>query len=94
MTATRVEWDGLGPVNVSADKLWGAHTQQSLDHFSIGDDRLAREMIPAYEVVQEPASPADDLRRKRSVDHAVPASTGRAAGAKPTAARVFIPAEA
>jgi fumarate hydratase class II len=35
MTATRVERDSLGPVNVPADKLWGAQTQRSLEHFSI-----------------------------------------------------------
>ena len=34
----RVEHDSLGPVNVPADKLWGAQTQRSLEHFSIGDD--------------------------------------------------------
>ena len=38
MTATRVEQDSLGPVNVPADKLWGAQTQRSLEHFSIGGD--------------------------------------------------------
>ena len=32
MIATRVEHDSLGPVNVPADKLWGAQTQRSLEH--------------------------------------------------------------
>ena len=45
MTATRVEHDSLGPVNVPADRLWGAQTQRSLEHFSIGDDLIPREMI-------------------------------------------------
>jgi len=40
MTATRVEHDSLGPVNVSADRLWGAQTQRSLEHFNIGDDLM------------------------------------------------------
>jgi fumarate hydratase class II len=35
MTATRVEQDSLGPVNVPADKLGEAQTPQSLKHFSI-----------------------------------------------------------
>jgi fumarate hydratase class II len=53
MAATRVEHDSLGPVNVPADKLWGAQTQRSLEHFSIGDDLIPREMIPAYAIVKK-----------------------------------------
>ncbi len=56
MTATRVEHDSLGPVNVPADKLWGAQTQRSLEHFSIGDDLMPREMIPAYALVKKAAA--------------------------------------
>jgi fumarate hydratase class II len=56
MTATRVEYDSLGPVNVPADKLWGAQTQRSLEHFSIGDDLMPREMIPAYATVKKAAA--------------------------------------
>jgi fumarate hydratase class II len=41
MSDMRKEYDSLGEVNVPADKLWGAQTQRSLEHFSIGqgDDR-------------------------------------------------------
>ena len=53
MTATRVEQDSLGPVSVPGDKLWGAQTQRSLVHFSIGDDLMPREMIPAYAIVKK-----------------------------------------
>ena len=56
MTTTRVEHDSLGPVNVPADKLWGAQTQRSLEHFSIGDDLIPREMIPAYAIVKKAAA--------------------------------------
>jgi fumarate hydratase class II len=56
MTTTRVEHDSLGPVNVPADKLWGAQTQRSLEHFSIGDDLIPREMIPAYAFVKKAAA--------------------------------------
>ena len=48
MTDIRVENDSLGEVKVPSDKLWGAQTQRSLEHFSIGDDLIPREMIPAY----------------------------------------------
>jgi fumarate hydratase class II len=56
MNATRVEHDSLGPVDVPADKLWGAQTQRSLEHFSIGDDLIPREMIPAYAIVKKAAA--------------------------------------
>jgi fumarate hydratase class II len=56
MTATRVEQDSLGSVSVPADKLWGAQTQRSLEHFSIGDDLIPREMIPAYAIVKKAAA--------------------------------------
>src|SRR6516225_4231426 len=56
MTATRIEHDSLGPVTVPADKLWGAQTQRSLEHFNIGDDLIPREMIPAYAVVKKAAA--------------------------------------
>jgi fumarate hydratase, class II len=38
-TGTRVESDSMGEVKVPADHYWGAQTQRSLIHFSIGDDR-------------------------------------------------------
>jgi fumarate hydratase class II len=53
MTAIRVEHDSLGAVNVAGDKLWGAQTQRSLEHFGIGDDLIPREMIPAYAIVKK-----------------------------------------
>jgi fumarate hydratase, class II len=56
MTATRAEHDSLGPVNVPADKLWGPQTQRSLEHFSIGDDLIPREMIPAYGIIKKAAA--------------------------------------
>ena len=48
MSGNRVERDSLGDVEVPADKLWGAQTQRSLEHFSIGRDLMPREMIGAY----------------------------------------------
>jgi fumarate hydratase class II len=56
MVGTRVEHDSLGPVSVPADKLWGAQTQRSLEHFGIGDDLIPREMIPAYAIVKKAAA--------------------------------------
>ncbi|HEV3301510.1 MAG TPA: class II fumarate hydratase [Planctomycetaceae bacterium] len=56
MTATRLEHDSLGPVNVPADKLWGAQTQRSLEHFGIGADLIPRDMIPAYALIKKAAA--------------------------------------
>jgi fumarate hydratase class II len=56
MTTTRIEHDSLGPVSVPTDRLWGAQTQRSLEHFNIGDDLIPREMIPAYAFVKKAAA--------------------------------------
>ncbi|WP_411871452.1 class II fumarate hydratase [Vulcanococcus limneticus] len=56
MSSTRTETDSLGSVSVPADKLWGAQTQRSLEHFCIGDDLIPREMIPAYAIVKKAAA--------------------------------------
>jgi fumarate hydratase, class II len=53
MNDIRKETDGLGEVNVAADKLWGAQTQRSLEHFSIGKDLMPREMIGAYAILKK-----------------------------------------
>jgi fumarate hydratase, class II len=59
MTGTRVETDSLGQVEVPADKLWGAQTQRSLEHFSIGHDLIPREMIDAYATLKKAAANAN-----------------------------------
>ena len=56
MTEFRTESDGLGEVKVPSDKLWGAQTQRSLEHFSIGDDLIPREMIGAYATLKRAAA--------------------------------------
>jgi fumarate hydratase class II len=52
----RKETDSLGEVQVPADKLWGAQTQRSLEHFSIGKDLIPREMITAYATLKKAAA--------------------------------------
>ena len=59
MTEMRRESDSLGVVEVPADKLWGAQTQRSLEHFSIGADLMPREMIPAYATLKKAAATAN-----------------------------------
>src|SRR6202790_4662606 len=59
MTDIRKETDSLGEVDVAADKLWGAQTQRSLEHFSIGKDLIPREMITAYATLKKAAAIAN-----------------------------------
>jgi fumarate hydratase class II len=59
MTDFRKEADSLGEVEVPADKLWGAQTQRSLEHFSIGKDLIPREMIEAYAILKKAAANAN-----------------------------------
>lgn len=59
MTKFREETDSLGKVQVPADKLWGAQTQRSLAHFSIGRDLIPRELIHAYAVLKKAAAYAN-----------------------------------
>ena len=59
MTEMRKERDSLGVVEVRADKLWGAQTQRSLEHFSIGKDLIPREMITAYATLKKAAAIAN-----------------------------------
>jgi hypothetical protein len=55
----RKQTDSLGEVEVPADKLWGAQTQRSLDHFSIGRDLMPREMITAYAILKRASANAN-----------------------------------
>jgi len=52
-TKTRIETDTMGPIEVPADRYWGAQTQRSLHHFNIGDDRMPREMIRALGILKK-----------------------------------------
>jgi fumarate hydratase class II len=59
MPETRKESDSLGEVEVGAGKLWGAQTQRSLEHFSIGRELMPREMIGAYAILKKAAANAN-----------------------------------
>lgn len=45
MTATRTEHDTFGPIEVPAQRLWGAQTQRSLQNFDISGEQQPREII-------------------------------------------------
>ena len=60
----RDERDSLGVVQVPADKLWGAQTQRSLEHFSIGQDLIPREMITAFATLKKAAATANHASKR------------------------------
>lgn len=47
MAASRTEKDSMGSVDVPADKLWGAQTQRSLEHFRISTEKMPVELVRA-----------------------------------------------
>jgi fumarate hydratase class II len=56
MTETRTETDSIGPIQVPVDRYWGAQTQRSLHHFSIGDpvvERMPIEVIRALALLKK-----------------------------------------
>jgi fumarate hydratase class II len=55
----RTENDSMGEVRVPSAVLWGAQTQRSLEHFSIGHDLIPREMIAAYATLKKAAANAN-----------------------------------
>jgi len=52
----RHETDSMGGIDVPADRYWGAQTQRSLIHFSIGDDRMPKRVYHAYGYVKKAAA--------------------------------------
>jgi fumarate hydratase class II len=56
---TRTETDSFGPIDVPADKYWGAQTQRSLQNFKIGTETLSRPMIRALAIVKKAAAQAN-----------------------------------
>ena len=55
----RIETDSMGEIEVPASQLWGAQTQRSLHHFSIGDDLMPLEVIWAFGVLKKAAALAN-----------------------------------
>lgn len=53
---TRTERDSFGPIEVPAERLWGAQTQRSLEHFHISDERMPPALIFALVLVKKAAA--------------------------------------
>src|SRR5947207_15334215 len=70
MAKTRTEIDSFGPIEVPADKYWGAQTQRSLENFLIGEERMSLPLIRALGLVKRAAAEVNQslglLDRKRT----------------------------
>jgi fumarate hydratase class II len=55
-TGWRIESDSMGEIQVPADRYWGAQTQRSLLHFSIGNDQMPKQIYHAYGYVKKAAA--------------------------------------
>jgi len=60
----------MGPIEVAADRYWGAQTERSLHHFNIGDDRMPREMIRALGILKKAAALVNEELGKLAPDKA------------------------
>ena len=54
--SSRIERDSFGPIDVPADRLWGAQTQRSLEHFRISTEKMPPELIAALATVKRAAA--------------------------------------
>ncbi|WP_151448257.1 class II fumarate hydratase [Lacisediminimonas profundi] len=59
MSDTRTEHDTFGPIDVPADRLWGAQTQRSLEYFAISTERMPPEFIAALAEVKRACAVAN-----------------------------------
>ena len=56
MSHTRTEKDSIGPVEVPADRYWGAQTQRSKTNFEIGGQQMPLEIIRAFAILKKAAA--------------------------------------
>src|SRR5712672_575276 len=71
--STRTETDSFGPIDVPADRYWGAQTERSRQNFRIGQDRMPIEIVHALGIVKLAAAETNrelgllDARRARAI---------------------------
>ena len=56
MTNTRTETDTFGPIDVPADRYWGAQTQRSIENFRIGTEKMPLPLVHALGLVKRAAA--------------------------------------
>jgi fumarate hydratase class II len=73
MAQTRIETDSFGPIEVPADRYWGAQTERSRNNFRIGTERMPRPLIRALAIVKRAAAETNlqlgslDAKRARAI---------------------------
>ena len=73
---TRTETDSFGPIEVPAERYWGAQTERSRNNFRIGDERMPRPLIEALAIVKRAAAQTNrqlgslDVRRAKAIEEA------------------------
>ena len=73
MPKTRTESDTFGPIEVPAEKYWGAQTQRSLENFRIGEERMPLPLIRALGLVKRASAEVNqslgilDAKRARAI---------------------------
>jgi fumarate hydratase class II len=76
MSKTRTETDTFGPIEVPADRLWGAQTERARRNFRIGDERMPAPIIHALGIVKRASAEANrelgalDARRATAIARA------------------------
>src|SRR5512143_2555923 len=71
--STRIETDSMGPIEVPADRYWGAQTERSRINFRIGEERMPRPLIVALAIVKRAAAETNhelrllDARRAKAI---------------------------
>jgi fumarate hydratase class II len=71
--STRIETDSFGPIEVPADRYWGAQTERSRQNFRIGHDRMPMDIVHALAIVKLAAAETNrelgliDQRRARAI---------------------------
>src|ERR1700720_4249623 len=72
-SSTRIETDSFGPIEVAADRYWGAQTERSRQNFRIGQDRMPIEIVHSLGIVKLAAAQTNrqlgllDQRRARAI---------------------------
>src|SRR6201986_3111619 len=73
ITTTRTETDSFGPIEVPAERYWGAQTERSRRNFRIGQDRMPIEIVRALGIVKLASAETNcelgllDQRRARAI---------------------------
>ena len=62
MTATRIETDSFGPLEVQADRYWGAQTQRSILNFPIGWEKQPVAIVRGLGVIKQACAIANKDR--------------------------------